>query len=65
MRRVLGTDEDAEAEHSDRESPGSGVVAAPMADEPRQHDGDEPDAADPDKVVPHDVCASTILRFYA
>jgi hypothetical protein len=30
-----------------------GFVAAPMADEPCDNEGDQPDATDPQKVMPH------------
>ena len=53
VRRVLGTDKEPNAESADRESPGRGVVAAPMADEPSENEGDEPDATNPHKVMPH------------
>ena len=53
VRRVLGTDKEPNAESANRESPGRGVVAAPMADEPSKNDGDQPDATNPHKVMPH------------
>ena len=40
-------------EMADRESPSSGVIAAPMADEPSDDEGDQPDATNPHKVMPH------------
>ena len=53
MRRVLGTNEKPKAESADRESPSRGVVAAPMADEPGENKSDQPDATNPQKVMPH------------
>ena len=53
MRRVLGTNKEPKAESNNRESPSRGVVAAPMADEPGEDDGDQPDATNPHKVMPH------------
>ena len=53
VRRVLGTDKEPNAESANRESPGCGVVAAPMADEPSEDEGDQPDATNPQKVMPH------------
>jgi hypothetical protein len=53
VRRVLGTNEKPKAESADRESPSRGVVAAPMADEPGEDKSDEPDATNPQKVMPH------------
>jgi hypothetical protein len=53
VRRVLGTDKEPNAESANRESPGRGVVAAPMADEPSEDEGDQPDATNPHKVMPH------------
>ena len=53
VRRVLGTNKEPNAESADRESPSRGVVAAPMADEPTEEEGDQPDATNPRKVMPH------------
>ena len=53
MRRVLGASKKPEAESADCESPSRGVVAAPMADEPGEDEGDQPDATNPNKVMPH------------
>jgi len=53
MRRVLGAYKKPKAESADRESPSRSVVAAPMADEPGEDEGDQPDAANPNKVMPH------------
>jgi hypothetical protein len=54
VRRVLGTDKEPNAESANRESPGRGVVAAPMADEPSENEGDQLDATnDPNKIMPH------------
>jgi len=53
VRRVLGTDKEAKAESADCESPGRSVVAAPMADQPSEDQGDQPDATNPHKVMPH------------
>ena len=53
MRRVLGANKKSKAESADRESPSCGVIAAPMADEPGEGQGDQPDAANPHKVMPH------------
>jgi hypothetical protein len=52
-RRVLGAHKKPKAESADRESPSRGVIAAPMADEPGQDKSDEPDATNPQKVMPH------------
>jgi hypothetical protein len=40
MRRVLGANKKPEAESANRESPSRCVVAAPMADEPGEDEGD-------------------------
>ncbi len=53
VRRILGTNKESEAESADRENPGRGGIAAPMADEPTEDDGDEPNATNPHKVMPH------------
>ena len=53
VRRVLGTDKESKAESADCESPGRSVVAAPMADQPSEDQGDQPDATNPHKVMPH------------
>jgi hypothetical protein len=53
MRRVLGANKKPKAESADRESPSRGVIAAPMADEPGEDEGDQPDATNPHKVMPH------------
>ena len=53
VRGVLGTNKEPKAESANRESPGRGVVAAPMANEPSEDEGDQPDAANPHKVMPH------------
>jgi hypothetical protein len=53
MCRVLGASKEPKAESADRESPSRGVVAAPMADEPGEDEGDQPDATNPHKVMPH------------
>ena len=53
MRCVLGANKKPKAESADRESPSRGVVAAPMADEPSEDEGDQPDATNPQKVMPH------------
>ena len=53
MCRVLGANKKPKAESADRESPSSGVIAAPMADEPSDDEGDQPDATNPHKVMPH------------
>jgi hypothetical protein len=50
---VFSTNKEPEAEGADRESPRRGFVAAPMADEPCDNEGDQPDATDPHKVMPH------------
>jgi hypothetical protein len=50
---VLSANKEPEAEGADRKSPRRGFVAAPMADEPRDNEGDQPDATDPQKVMPH------------
>jgi hypothetical protein len=60
MRRVLGAHKKPKAESADRESPNRGVIAAPMADEPGEDEGDQPDATNPHKVMPHRLF--TILR---
>jgi hypothetical protein len=41
MCRVLGANKKPKAESADRESPSRGVVAAPMADEPSDDEGDQ------------------------
>src|SRR5580693_842124 len=61
MRRVLGAHKKPKAESADRESPSRGVIAAPMANEPGEDEGDQPDATNPYKVMPH----SSYLRFCA
>ena len=53
MRRVLGAHKKPKAESADCESPSRGVVAAPMADEPGEDEGDQPDATNPNNVMPH------------
>ncbi len=53
MRRVLGANKKPKAESADRESPSRGIIAAPMADEPGEDEGDQPDATNPHKVMPH------------
>ena len=53
VRRVLGTNKEPKAESADRESPSRRVVAAPMADEPSEDEGDQPDATNPYEVMPH------------
>jgi hypothetical protein len=53
MRRVLGANKKPEAESANRESPSRCVVAAPMADEPGEDEGDQPNATNPNKVMPH------------
>jgi hypothetical protein len=53
LGRVLGTDEDAKTEGRDRESPRGGAVAAPPAYEPSDDGGHEPNATNPNYVVPH------------
>jgi hypothetical protein len=50
---VLTTNKEPKTEGADRESPHRRFVAAPSADEPRAKDSDQPDATDPEKVVPH------------
>jgi hypothetical protein len=50
---VLGANKEPKAESADRESPRRGVITAPMADEPRENESHQPDAANPHKVVPH------------
>jgi hypothetical protein len=40
VRGVLGTNKESKTESADRESPSRGVVAAPMADEPSEDEGD-------------------------
>jgi hypothetical protein len=50
---VLNANKEPEAEGADRESPHRRFVAAPSADEPRANDSEQPDATDPEKVVPH------------
>jgi len=50
---VLGANEKPNAESADRESPSCGVVAAPMAEWPGEDEGDQPNATNPNKVVPH------------
>ena len=47
VRRILGTNKEPKAESADREGPGSRVVVAPMADEPSEDEGDQPDATNP------------------
>jgi hypothetical protein len=44
---VLSTNKEPEAKGADRESPRRCFVAAPMADEPRDNEGDQPDATNP------------------
>jgi hypothetical protein len=51
--RVLGANEKPKAESADRESPSRSVVAAPMADEPGKGEGDQPDATNPNQIMPH------------
>ena len=53
VRRVLGTSKKPKAESADRESPSRSVVAAPMTEEPGEDEGDQPDATNPNKIVPH------------
>jgi hypothetical protein len=53
MCRVPGANKKPKAESADRESPSRGVIAAPMADEPGEDEGDQPDATNPHKVMPH------------
>jgi hypothetical protein len=53
VRGVLGTNKEPKAEGADGEGPHRGVIAAPTADEPSDNEGDQPDAADPQKVMPH------------
>ena len=53
MCRVLGANKKPKAESADRESPSRGVIAAPMADEPGEDEGDQPDATNPHEVMPH------------
>jgi hypothetical protein len=53
LGRVLGTDKEANTEGSDHESPRGGAVAAPSADEPSDDGGHEPNATNPNYVVPH------------
>jgi hypothetical protein len=53
VRRVLGANKEPKAESANRESPSRGIVAAPMADEPGENQGDQPDATNPNKVMPH------------
>jgi hypothetical protein len=53
VRRVLTTDKEPNAESANRESPSCGIVAAPMADEPSENEGDQPNATNPDKIMPH------------
>jgi hypothetical protein len=53
MRRVLGAKKKTKAESGDRKSPSRGVIAAPTTDEPGEDDGDQPDATNPHKVMPH------------
>jgi hypothetical protein len=53
MCRVLGANKEPKAESADCESPVRGVIAAPMADEPGEDEGDQPDATNPHKVMPH------------
>jgi hypothetical protein len=50
---VLSTNKEPEAESADRESPSRCFVAAPTVDEPRANESDQPDATNPQKVVPH------------
>jgi hypothetical protein len=50
---VLSPNKKPEAKGADRESPRRCFVAAPMADEPRANESDQPDATNPQKVVPH------------
>jgi hypothetical protein len=53
MRCVLGANKKPKAESADCESPSRSVVAAPTADEPAEDEGDQPNATNPNKVVPH------------
>jgi hypothetical protein len=53
MCRVLGATKKPEAESGDRESPTRGVIAAPMADDPGEDEGYQPDSTNPHKVMPH------------
>jgi hypothetical protein len=60
---VLSTDKEPEAEGADRKSPRCCFVAAPTADEPRANERDQPDATDPEKVVPHRRVSISSLTF--
>jgi hypothetical protein len=61
--RVLGTNEEAQAEGADRKRPRGGAVAAPSAYEPRDCSGYEPDATNPHYIVPHRrIYDSALLR---
>ena len=51
--RVLGANKKPKAERANRKSPSRGVVATPMAEEPGEDEGDQPNATNPNKVVPH------------
>ena len=53
MGRVLGANKKPKAESADRESPSRSVVAAPMANEPGENEGDQPDATNPNQIMPH------------
>jgi hypothetical protein len=53
VRRVLGADKEPKGESANRESPSCHIVAAPMADEPSQDEGNQPDATNPRKVMLH------------
>jgi hypothetical protein len=53
MCRVLGANKKPKAESADGESPSRGIIATPMADEPSDYEGDQPDATNPHKVMPH------------
>src|SRR5262249_34109415 len=61
VRGVLGTNKEPKAESSDRESPGRGVVAAPMGNEPSEDEGYQPDAANPHRLC--HIIAFTTLRW--
>src|SRR5262249_34918491 len=66
LGRVLGTDEEAETEGNNRDRPRRDAVTAPAAYDPGDDGGHEPDATDPNIVVPHrgiyDFALFTILR---
>jgi hypothetical protein len=53
LGRVLGTNEEPEAEGADRKRPRDDAVAAPSAYEPSNYGGHEPNATNPNYVVPH------------